>query len=443
MKRILPLMMLLLAGGPLIYAQIDFSSLEEEQIYRPDRKYNTWSLTAGYGPVVYYTDVVDYTLLPSSNFKFGPTAQLSKQLGRSWAVEGSFLMADMYGQKYQRYFEGDFFQTTLNVKAYINQLIFSGPMRDRWNVYATIGLGANFFRSTMREQGSEQLLMVDDIFGGVSGYPTSYSDWAPDDFLVRGYRRNAYAETNPDLEKTSRESSVVVPMGVGVRYRINKSFDLGMDVVLHNMTTDDLDVDISGAANDSYMSAAFSLTYKIGRKDKRHASWTYKDFNMAYERERLRDPLAQRLDSLRQHLDQLAAEGDSAVSDTTYINKEQIIRHGSFSAAVFFDFDKSEVDRRSHLTLAGVARYMMDHPEARFQIQGYTDDRGSEDYNQRLSERRCRAVLDVLVKDYGIEAERLQIEPRGKKELLSDTRKLAPRGVHLVNRRVDIIELSR
>lgn len=164
---------------------------------------------------------------------------------------------------------------------------------------------------------------------------------------------------------------------------------------------------------------------------------------MAYERERLRDPLAQRLDSLRQHLDQLAAEGDSAVSDTTYINKEQIIRHGSFSAAVFFDFDKSEVDRRSHLTLAGVARYMMDHPEARFQIQGYTDDRGSEDYNQRLSERRCRAVLDVLVKDYGIEAERLQIEPRGKKELLSDTRKLAPRGVHLVNRRVDIIELSR
>ena len=97
MKRILPLMMLLLAGGPLVYAQIDFSSLEEEQIYRPDRKYNTWSLTAGYGPVVYYTDVVDYTLLPSSNFKFGPTAQLSKQLGRSWAVEGSFLMADMYG----------------------------------------------------------------------------------------------------------------------------------------------------------------------------------------------------------------------------------------------------------------------------------------------------------------------------------------------------------
>ena len=62
-------MMLLLAGGPLIYAQIDFSSLEEEQIYRPDRKYNTWSLTAGYGPVVYYTDVVDYTLLRATFFR--------------------------------------------------------------------------------------------------------------------------------------------------------------------------------------------------------------------------------------------------------------------------------------------------------------------------------------------------------------------------------------
>jgi hypothetical protein len=53
--------------------QIDFYNLEEEQIYNPARKYNTWSLTAGIGPVVYYTDVVDYSVFPSQNWKFGPS----------------------------------------------------------------------------------------------------------------------------------------------------------------------------------------------------------------------------------------------------------------------------------------------------------------------------------------------------------------------------------
>jgi outer membrane protein OmpA-like peptidoglycan-associated protein len=443
MKRLLLSLNFILVGFSVAFAQIDFGSLEEEQIYRPDSTYNTWSISVGYGPVIYYTDVIDYTLFPSSNLKLGPSVQIAKQLGRSWALEGEFIMADMYGQKYNRYFEGDFREASLNVKAYINQLIFNGPLRDRWNIYAKVGLGVNFFRSTMREQGTDRLLTVDDIFGGVSGYPTSYSDWDPDDYLVMGYERNGYASADPDLEEIGRESGLVVPIALGVRYRVNKSFDFGVETSLHNMVADNMDVDMTGADNDSYMHAAFSLTYKIGKKDKRHASWTYKDFNLSYERDRLRDPLAHKLDSLRAHLDELAALNDSAVGDTTYISQDKTIRHELFAASVFFDFDKSEVTSRSHRTLAGVARYMTEHPEAVIKIQGYTDDRGSFEYNEKLSERRCFAIKDVMVKDYGLDASRFVIEPKGKVELLSDTRKLAPRGVHLVNRRVDIFQVTK
>jgi outer membrane protein OmpA-like peptidoglycan-associated protein len=443
MKRTLLSLCLILTGFTATFAQIDFGSLEEEQIYRPDSAYNTWSITVGYGPVVYYTDIIDYTLFPSSELKLGPSVQISKQFGRSWALEGEFIMADMYGQKYNRYFEGDFREASLNVKAYINQLIFNGPLKDRWNIYAKIGLGVNFFRSTMREQGTDRLLTMDDIFGGVSGYPTSYGDWDPDDFLVMGYERNGYASADPDLEEIARESGLVVPIGLGVRYRVNRSFDVGVETALHNMVSDNMDVDMTGADNDSYMHAALSLTYKFGKKDKRHASWTYKDFNLSYERDRMRDPLAQKLDSLRAHLDELAALSDSAVGDTSYISQDETIRHELFSASVFFDFDKSEISARTHRTLAGVARYMKEHPEVTIKIQGYTDDRGSYEYNLKLSERRCQAVKDVLVKDYGVDASRFVTEPKGKAELLSDTRKLAPRGVHLVNRRVDIFQVTK
>lgn len=444
MKRIVPFLFFIIFVSTIASAQIDFGSLEDEQIYRPDRKYNTWSLTAGYGPVIYYTDVIDYTFFPSSNMKFGPSVQLAKQLGRAWSVEAEFLMADMYGQKYKRYFEGDFRQAGLNLKVYINQLIFNGPMRDRWNVYAKLGLGATFFRASMREQGSERLHTMGDIFGGVSGYPTNYSGWLESDYLVMGYRRNGYpAGETPVLAKTGREGGLVIPMGLGARYRINKSFDLGVEATLHNMAGDNLDVDMTGADNDAYMHASFSLTYKFGKKNKRHASWTYKDFNLSYERERLNDPLAYKLDSLRRQLEQLSSiSADTLAGDTTFIRKEETIRHELFSASLFFDFDKSDISERSHRTLAGVARFMEENPEAKLTIQGYTDQRGSADYNIRLSEKRCNNAKKVLVEDYGIDESRFTVVPKGDSELLSDTRTLAPRGVHLVNRRVDIIQTN-
>ncbi|WP_234408457.1 hypothetical protein [Marinilabilia salmonicolor] len=46
--------------------------------------------------------------------------------------------------------------------------------------------------------------------------------------------------------------------------------------------------------------------------------------------------------------------------------------------------------------------------------------------------------MDVLVNDYGLDENRISTEPNGEGKLLSDTKKLAPRGVHMVNRRVDI-----
>ena len=434
MKKILLLLIVFISGASFLYSQIDFGNLEEEQIYRKGGNYNVWSVSVGYGPVIYYGDVIDYTLFPSENWKFGPSLSIARQFGRSWAVDAHFLMADMYGQKYNRYFEGDFREFTLNLNAYLNQLIIGGPMRDKCNLYAKLGIGVNYFRSSMRELGTGNYLRVDDIFTG-GAYPTNYADWNGTDFLVIGYKRD-----NP-TEELKRKSQVVVPIGIGVKYRISKSFDLGFETTLRNLVSDNLDVDMTGADNDSYMYSSFSLTYKIGKKNKRHSSWTYKDFNLSYERDRARDPLAQKLDSLRQELAVIAAS-DSVVGDTTVIQTERIIRKESFASSVFFDFDKADVSPRAQRTIANVARFMRKNPTTRILVQGYCDDRGSYEYNEMLSKRRCNAVIDVLVKDYGMDASRFEVEPKGKQELLSDTRALAPRGVHLVNRRVDIFQIT-
>ncbi len=414
------------------FAQIDFYNLEEEQLYRPQNKYNTWSVTVGYGPVTYFTDVIDYSVLPSHDWKFGPTLMVSKQFGRPWSIDAQFTTADMYGEKNSRYFYGNFMDFTMNLNFSLNQLILFGPIRDRWNIYGKIGVGLNYFRSRQRNISSGEWMTVYDIYDGTPGYPSPYG-WLPTDYLALGYNRRGGEPVN----KESRKHELVVPIGMGVEYRINKSFDIGAELTLRNLTEDNLDVNMTGADNDTYMHTALTLTYKIGKKDKRHALWTYKDFMLEYERDRQHDPLSQRLDSLRKQLDYLAAN-DSSVTDTTIIQREAIIQHEAMAASVFFDFDKSKILPRSHKILAGVAEFLRENKDARMQVQGYCDERGSDEYNVKLSQRRCDAVVDVLVNDYGIDASRFQTEPRGESELLSDTKKLSPRGIHLVNRRVDI-----
>jgi outer membrane protein OmpA-like peptidoglycan-associated protein len=429
-KFILLILILGLSGSFLHAQQIDFYNLDEEQLYDPDRKYNTWSVTAGFGPVIYYTDVVDYSVFPSQNWNFGPSFLLSKQFGRPWSVDAQFLMADMYGEKNTRFFEGDFYDLSLNLNVSINQLVLFGPIRDKLNIYGKIGLGINYFRARQRSLETGDWITVSDIHGGTPGYPRPYG-WDDNDFLAIGYDN-----TDP-AEKTDRGSEMVVPIGMGIDYRLNKSFDVGFELTLRNLTQDNLDVNLTGADNDSYMSAAVTVTYKIGKKNKRHSLWTYKDFNMAYQRDRGLDPTAQKLDSLRQRLEEIAAN-DSSVTDTTFIYRETIEHRDILAASVFFDFDKSNIKPDAHKVLAIVARFMKEYPDEKMLVQGYCDERGTDDYNVKLSQRRCDAVVDVLVNDYGLDSDSFQTEPQGEAGLLSDTKKLAPRGIHMVNRRVDI-----
>ena len=218
--------------------------------------------------------------------------------------------------------------------------------------------------------------------------------------------------------------------------------DLGVEFMMHSVAADNFDVNMTGADNDAFMFSSFNIRYKIGKKNKRHPVWTYKDFNIAYKQRREHDPLASKLDSLKAQLDSLAAN-DSTVSDTSHIFTETIVYEEGVSASVFFDFDKTTVSRRGKKELAKVARAMENDTTIRIYIVGYCDTRGADDYNFRLSQRRCNSVLDVLVSDFGISKDRFLVEAKGESELLSDTNKLKPRGMHMVNRRVDLFMIKK
>ena len=64
---------------------------------------------------------------------------------------------------------------------------------------------------------------------------------------------------------------------------------------------------------------------------------------------------------------------------------------------VLFDLNKATLRSGAKLRLAKVAGIILAYPDLRLEVDGFTDNTGSPQYNQALSEKRAAAVQDFLV----------------------------------------------
>ncbi|HET7710355.1 MAG TPA: OmpA family protein, partial [Thermoanaerobaculia bacterium] len=101
---------------------------------------------------------------------------------------------------------------------------------------------------------------------------------------------------------------------------------------------------------------------------------------------------------------------------------------------ILFDHDSSELRSQSRTTLRELANNFRRYPENVIVIEGHTDSTGSDDYNQRLSERRASSVADYLI-DQGVSASAITVYGFG--ELRPKGTNDTPEGRQL-NRRVEI-----
>jgi outer membrane protein OmpA-like peptidoglycan-associated protein len=82
---------------------------------------------------------------------------------------------------------------------------------------------------------------------------------------------------------------------------------------------------------------------------------------------------------------------------------------------IFFDYGKSTLRPESTNELERLIKLLNDIPTLKIEISGYTDSKGSAEFNQKLSESRAKAVVDYLVKA-GIVADRLTFVGYGKEQ---------------------------
>jgi OOP family OmpA-OmpF porin len=94
----------------------------------------------------------------------------------------------------------------------------------------------------------------------------------------------------------------------------------------------------------------------------------------------------------------------------------QVDRRGCWGLpAVTFSLDSAEISTRFRSELDGVASVLQDNPDLRVHIDGHTDTTGTERHNEKLSQRRARAVGDFLIAA-GVDASRIETQGWGQRK---------------------------
>ena len=86
---------------------------------------------------------------------------------------------------------------------------------------------------------------------------------------------------------------------------------------------------------------------------------------------------------------------------------------------LYFATDKSEVLQQSYNELFQLKEMLEQHPSIKIELRGHTDNQGTVDHNQKLSEARAKAVADYLI-GKGIDKRRLTWIGFGKSQPVAD-----------------------
>ncbi|RME92444.1 MAG: OmpA family protein [Candidatus Hydrogenedentota bacterium] len=104
---------------------------------------------------------------------------------------------------------------------------------------------------------------------------------------------------------------------------------------------------------------------------------------------------------------------------------------------VFFETDSAELTDESKEALDSIIKIIKEKaPNAQIVIRGFTDNRGSEEYNLKLSEKRAKAVADYLVEEGELKPENISYLGLGEKRPIASNRTAEGRAK---NRRVEVL----
>jgi len=113
---------------------------------------------------------------------------------------------------------------------------------------------------------------------------------------------------------------------------------------------------------------------------------------------------------------------ETPTADTSAVKQESPQQAGMQAAdlqsglqKIYFNFDSADLSAESRSALSKNAEMLAKEPSLKVSIEGNCDERGSDDYNMALGERRAQAARNYLV-NLGVQPERLSVISYGEEK---------------------------
>lgn len=251
-------------------------------------------------------------------------------------------------------------------------------------------------------------------------------------YLMAGVGGIYFMPDNPPNTTIDNTFDSQVNLGIGLDLDISENWSITGELGFHQSTTSSLDGSwgtglggLFGASTDAYYDIDLGLMYTFSKGEPSKYCQLYDGINVdvpEVDYERIEN-------IVKKHIPEV-------------IEKQVVVKEAAEQkwvlVGVNFDFNKASLKSESYPILFHAVQVLLMNPDMRVEIQGYTDNIGSEEYNMKLGEKRAQSVKDYLV-SRGVSADRLTTRSFGESQPIADNKTAAGRAI---NRRVEFKVLN-
>ena len=219
-----------------------------------------------------------------------------------------------------------------------------------------------------------------------------------------GWLRNCDAEGD-------RVAGIV---GIMNRFKVCSRFDINLDAKLHAFG-EGLDRATYGPGNRTDLATTFSLgaTYYFSKRNFDRALMSNCEIRQIQENLKTLNAENAQLEEELEKAKIAVKEAEEKAANTK-VTETVTTQFAGADAAIFFDINQSSLTQKQRVNLSFIANMIKQSGNKVFTITGYCDNStGSAAYNQKLSAKRTQTVHDLLVNEFNVNANQLEIVNAG------------------------------
>ena len=277
-----------------------------------------------------------------------------------------------------------------------------GRIKGTWgSLHTFVGQNAEDMRHQKNVSGQA------DVLFDVTNYFGKYNENRFYNFIVFGGVGGAIsydAKMNGQkLDKKKR--SLTINAGIINKFRLTDRLSLDLEFA-GSVLPEGHDQEYGGSWKyDGLLNTSLGLTYKLGKTG----------FSEAILADQATiDGLNNQINKLRQE-NAILSKRPEKCNECPKQVVQQVQDNAAFvSNVVFFRINSAVIDKHQEVNVYNTAQYMKENPSAKVKIVGYADKKtGTASINQKLSERRAKAVANELIKKHNISESRVSVDWKG------------------------------